>query len=475
MQAPLYPLTNSKLLLAILVPICSGLVLLNSLVGPIVNVVVIGVIAFFSILYISYFFPRYNIIFPLSMAFFTGLLIRILGLEGVPLGTANEAVYLIIILSLILNKKISGFKTIPGSLLIIWASYQIIELINPNSYSREAALLGLRTVIPLFCGYFIIYSSIETKRDAYIFLTAWFILSLLAGAYGLYQEFAGLPNYDFAWASENERRFSLLHTWGRLRKFSFFSSPSEFGMILVITGIAAFVVFFFIKKVKLRILSALTCFICLWAMVYTGSRTSTILLPVGLGIFCLITFQRKVLIAVGCLAVFAAAFILRPGSSKALFVMSTALSGTDDASMRVRIINQQIIRTYILQHPTGFGLGSTGDLGYKYSPQTFVGRFPPDSDYVKIAVECGWIGLLLWCIILAILFGYGITVYFRVTDSEWRMMLITANVVFFTMIVAQYPQEFLRSYVLSTLFGSVIGLIAKIDHKFRDPKIRRCC
>jgi O-antigen ligase len=466
MSAPLYPISSSKLLLAGLALICSGLVLATSLIGPVVNVLVIGLIGIFSILYISYLFPRYDVIFLLSIAFFIGLLIRILRLDGIPIGTANEAVCLVMILTLILNKKFSGFKTIPGILLTVWILFQATELINPNSYSREAAVLGFRSVIPLFCSFFIIYSSIETKRDLYIFLTGWFTLALMAGVYGLYQEFAGLPNFDLAWASGDERRYNLLFTWGRLRKFSFFFSPSEFGMIMAVTAVAAFIVLFFVKTLNIRILSALTCIICFWAMIYTGSRTAMILLPAGFAVLALITLNRKVLIAVGCFILLSAVMVVRPGSSKALFVMSTAFLGTEDPSMKLRILNQQIIRTYILAHPVGFGLGSTGDLGNKYSPHTFVGSFPPDSDYVKIAIECGWIGLLLWCIILSILFGYGVSVYFKVKDKDWRMALIIANVLLFMMIVAQYPQEFFRSYVLSILFASMIGLMAKIDRKF---------
>jgi putative inorganic carbon (hco3(-)) transporter len=469
MSARIYALGNTKVLLPLLALISSGLVLLNSFFGVIVNVLVLGLIGFISALYVSYRFPRYNIIFLLSIAFLVGFFIRAFQLQGIPIGTANEALCFIMILTLALNKKISGIKTIPGILLMIWTVLQVMELSNPVAYSREAGVLALRGILPLVCSFFIIYSSIDTKKDVFIFLTAWFSLALLAGSYGLYQEFAGLPDFDFAWASATERRYSLLFTWGRLRKFSFFFSPSEFGMIMSITGVAAFIVFFFVQKMQLRILAAITCVICMWAMIYTGSRTSMILLPAGFLLIALITLNRKVLIAVGCFVLLGTVLVLKPSSSKALFVMSTAFSGTEDPSMNVRITNQQIIRSYILSHPFGFGLGSTGELGNRYSPHTFVGTFPPDSEYVEIAIESGWIGLFIWCVIQAILFGYGIWVYFKVKDREWKVVLLIVNVVFFMMMVAQYPQEFFRSYVLSMLFASMIGLIAKIDYKF-SPK-----
>lgn len=456
-------LSNNKILLPVLILLCSGIVFLNSVFGTVVNVLVLGLIGFIFVFYISYRFPRYNIVFLLSTAFLIPFFIKALMLYEIPMGIANEALCLVVIITLILNKKISGLKTIPGILIIIWIAFQFIELLNPNAHSREAGLWAIRSLIPMVGVFFIVYSSIETKRDVFVFVGAWLFLGLLAGLYGLYQELIGLPNYDYLWASYDERRYELLFTWGRLRKFSFFFSPSEFGMLMALTSIAAFIVFFFVKHKAIRVLSGITFIICLWSMMYSGSRTAMLMIPIGFGMFAAITLHKKVLIAVGCFIIIGAALVLKPTSNQALFVMSTAFSAADDPSMNVRIMNQNLIRSYIRSQPLGFGLGSTGDLGMKYSPHTFVGSFPPDSEYVKVAIETGWIGLLLWCVILAIVFSYGVTVYFKVTDLEWRMIVSFSLVLLFMIIIAQYPQEFFRSQGLTIIFSAITGLIAKVD------------
>lgn len=313
------------------------------------------------------------------------------------------------------------------------------------------------------------YSSIDGIYDVKTFIKGWFILCSLAGLYGLYQEFAGLPSFDLDWATHDENLYGALFTWGRLRKFSFFVSPSEFAIVMVVTGLAGLVLLFFEKpKSNLFIYSGLTALICIWAMIYTGSRTAMVMLPAGFIALLIITLKRKVFIVVSSLVVLGGLLMLRP-TGNALFVMSTAFSGSDDPSMNVRLKNQQIIRAYILDHPIGFGLGSTGYLGMKYSPESFVANFPPDSEYVRIAIETGWIGLLIWCIIQAILFGYGVFVYFKV-PPKWKGIIVMILVSLFMLIVAQYPQEIFRSQVLTVLYCGMLGMLARIDslHESKD-------
>jgi O-antigen ligase len=139
--------------------------------------------------------------------------------------------------------------------------------------------------------------------------------------------------------------------------------------------------------------------------------------------------------------------------------------------MNVRIRNQAIIRSYIRENPIGFGLGSNSYLGTKYSPHTFVGNFPPDSEYVKIAIETGWFGLLLFCTMMAFFFGYGVRIYFKTIDPDWKIIMLTCLVVFFMMIVGLYPQEvFFISQVMSIITFAVVALMAKIHFKLNRVK-----
>jgi putative inorganic carbon (hco3(-)) transporter len=439
------------------------LVILSGKIGSLIPVLVMGSVIMFGVLLISYYYPRFNILFLLACGLLIPFLMRALSLYDIPIGLASEALCIILVLTIILNKRISGAKSLPGITILIWIVFLSIELFNPVAASRVAGFVSLRSLLPFVCSFFIMYSSIDGIYDVKTFIKGWFILCSLAGVYGLYQEFAGLPSFDMAWATHDENLYGALFTWGRLRKFSFFVSPSEFAIVMVVTGLAGLVLLFFERpKSHLFIYSGFTALVCLWAMIYTGSRTAMVMLPAGFVALLIITFKRKVLIVVGSLVVLGGLLLLRP-TSNALFVMSTAFSGANDPSMNVRLQNQQIIRAYILDHPIGFGLGSTGYLGMKYSPESFVANFPPDSEYVRIAIETGWIGLLIWCIIQAILFGYGVSVYFKV-QSKWKGIVVMILVSFFMLIVAQYPQEIFRSQVLTVIYSGMLGMLARINH-----------
>lgn len=466
MKALLYSLKTDGLLAVTLIVTCMGIVGLSGMFGNVISVLVIALILFVSAFYISYKYPRHNVFFLLACSFFLPFLIKAFGLFDIPVGNALQALCIIILLTLTLNKRIGGIKTFPGILLSIWVGFLILELANPIATSRIAGIAALRGLMPLICSFFITYSSIESKKDAYVFLTGWFILSVLAGLYGLYQEFFGLPGFDFAWATFDPELYGALFTWGRLRKFSFFFSPSEFGMIMSLASIAGLITALYVSKNYLKVLGWITFVICAWAMMYTGSRTAMIMMPVGLIVFALIALDKKALVMVVVMMFGGAALMIKGASSGALYVMATAFSGTDDPSMNVRIRNQAIIRSYIRENPIGFGLGSNSYLGQKYSPHTFVGNFPPDSEYVKIAIETGWFGLLLFCSMMALFFGYGVKVYFRTRDPEWRIIVTVCLVVFFMMIVGLYPQEtFFISQVMSIIIFAVIAIIAKVATK----------
>jgi len=466
MKALLYSLKTDGLLLIVLLVTCTGIVGLSGLFGDVVSVGVIGLILFVCAFYISYKYPRHNVFLLLAASFLLPFLMKAFYLYDFLITNALWGLYAVILITLVLNKRIGGIKTFPGILLLIWVGFLILELANPHAASRVAGVAALRGLMPLIASFFITYSSIESKKDAYIFMTGWFILSLLAGLYGLWQEFAGLPPYDYAWATYDQAIYALLFTWGRLRKFSFFFSPSEFGMIMSMASVAGLVVALYVKKNWLKVLGGFTAFFCAWAMMYTGSRTAMVMLPVGLIIFAAIALDKKALIMVSIMLVGGAALMIKGTSSGALYVMSTAFSGADDPSMNVRIRNQAIIRSYIRENPIGFGLGSTSYLGQKYSPNTFVGTFPPDSEYVKIAIETGWFGLFIFCTMIAVFFGYGVKVWFRTRDPEWRVIVMICLVVFFMMMVGLYPQEvFFISQVMSIIMFSMIAIIAKVAFK----------
>src|ERR1041384_8199899 len=119
MKALLYSLKNDGLLALILLVTCVGLVGLSGLFGNVISVMAIGLILFVSAFYISYKYPRHNVFFLLACSFFLPFLIKAFGLFDIPVGNALQALCIIVLLTLSLNKRIGGIKTFPGILLSV--------------------------------------------------------------------------------------------------------------------------------------------------------------------------------------------------------------------------------------------------------------------------------------------------------------------------------------------------------------------
>jgi hypothetical protein len=422
--------------------------------------IIAGIIGIFALI-VVYIYPILSLYLIISIAFFLFFVQRVFKLYDLPLGTLIEGLSLATAVILLMKSKLDGAKNIIGGLLLGWLTLNCVEFINPKAVSRVAWFYAFRGVFNITMIYFIAYSTIDSWRDILSLTKFWILLSFLAAIYCLYQEFYGFPDFDMAWINAKEERYNLLFTWGRLRKFSFFSGPTELGLVLTYAILMSFVLFFYVKGLtKWALLGGIG--IIIYALLQTGSRTSTILLPVGLGFFTILTFRKEILIIMGIFFVMGTLIILAPTKNASFFVMRTAFEKNEDPSYLVRIANQQKIKPYILGSPFGFGLGSTGDWGRKFSPDTFVGSFPPDSEFVKIAIETGWIGLTVWMVILFLMFRYAISSYFSLKHYETKMLFSIFVSIFYMYIIAQYPQEAFRIPSTTVLFAITVAIIAKI-------------
>jgi len=183
------------------------------------------------------------------------------------------------------------------------------------------------------------------------------------------------------------------------------------------------------------------------------------LIPVGLIMLTVMIFNKKILMIVGVASIFMGIIIFMPTSNPALYRFQSAFKPSDDASFSVRAYNQKLIQPYIQSHPLGGGLGSTGVWGAKFSPHSFLASFPPDSGYVRVAVEMGSIGLLLFCILLYIILKTGIINYFEMKDPELKSYCLAMVLIVYAITIGNYPQEALTQYPLNVYFFLVAALI----------------
>jgi putative inorganic carbon (HCO3(-)) transporter len=164
---------------------------------------------------------------------------------------------------------------------------------------------------------------------------------------------------------------------------------------------------------------------------------------------------------------FGVILVFIPTSNPTLYRFQTAFKPSDDASFNVRVINQRLIKPYIQAHPLGGGLGSTGEFGKRFSPGTFLANFPPDSAFVRIAVEQGWIGLFIYFALLFTVLKEGIIAYFSSKDPRIKIYYAAMLALVYILCIASYPQEVIPLYPVTAIFCIVMAMIAKL--KEFDP------
>lgn len=423
------------------------------------------------LIYNKPFFAVLCYVFSAFLMFF--ICYRILKLRGVPLGFVFDGLAALTMIVLLLKKELSGFKTTLGLLFVAWFGLCLIEVANPLVLSRVAWAQSMRQTFLLVAPFFLFYSLFKTQKGVLKYmLYTWIALCTFAAVYTLYQEFVGLPPWDYDHIHKDEQRKSLYYTFGRLRKIAFLDNPTENGLLLCSNFILCFgLAFNDNNSLKKQIAYLVLSLLSLWSMMYTGTRTASVLFLVGPAVYILIRRKKSLFLACGFIVLLGTAYVIKTGGGGALSVMSTAFDGSEDPSLQLRFNNQRILRKYLYRAPIGYGMGSTGFLGEKYTPYTFLGSFPPDSEFVKIIIEVGYTGLILY---LAICFmglnknaeGFGYK-----SDPYTMNYQIVNFALLMIVIISHYPQEIMSSHAFKILFGMTLAYanLNQEEAEFQSP------
>ena len=98
----------------------------------------------------------------------------------------------------------------------------------------------------------------------------------------------------------------------------------------------------------------------------------------------------------------------------------------------------------------------------------FLANFPPDSGYVRVAVELGWVGLFIFCMLVFVILRTGINDYYHIRDPELKSYCLGMVLVVFCLNIGNYPQEALVQFPNNIYFymvAALIGVIRKLDQE----------
>ncbi|MCF2444146.1 O-antigen ligase family protein [Dyadobacter sp. CY345] len=416
-----------------------------------VPTVVFGIVAY----------PVFGITILLIMAYLLFFIMRV-GINF-PLGTAMDGIQALLILGFfIYQRKYPDWSVFRGPIsfmILVWIGYNIMEVINPIAESRLAWVYTIRSVAVVMLMYFVFMFQIKTVSAIRGIIKMWLLLSIFAALYAYKQEYIGFSAAEDEWLHSDPNIANLLFIAGHWRKFSIFSDPVAFSYNMVVSSILCIGLLTYVRTFWKKIVLMLLIALFFSAMLFSGTRGAYVLLPAAMVLFLILRFNRQVLFGTAIAGVFMVFLIFVPTSNSNIVRFQTAFKPSDDESFKLRTANQKRIQPYIWAHPIGGGLGATGAWGQRFAPNSYLANFPPDSGYVRIAVELGWVGLLLFCIFMFFILREGINNYFLIQDQELKTYCMTMLMIVFAYNIGNYPQEALVQFPSNIYFYLATALI----------------
>jgi hypothetical protein len=383
--------------------------------------------------------------------------------HGFPLGTVMDLLEFLLILGFFIQQKKdrqwSQFNDKLSYVVLIWILYNFLEVLNPESVNVLAWVFTIRTTAIVILMYFVFVYQIREASFIKLIFKIWIVLATIGALNGIKQEYFGYFTSESTYLYSDPVKVGLLFIDNHMRRFSIFSDPVAFAYNMSAASVLCISLMFGpIKTYKKYILFALTL-LFMFSMLFSGTRGAFPLIPAAMGLLALLNFNKKVLLFVCIAGFFLAALIFMPTSNGTIMRFQTAFKPGNDASFNVRKFNQDRIRPYIQTHPFGGGLGSTGTWGQRFAPNSPLASFPPDSGYVRVAVELGYVGISLLCLVVFIALYTGINNYFLIHDPTLKNYCLAAILVVFIYNIGNYPQEAIVQFPSNIIFFLAMALI----------------
>jgi hypothetical protein len=471
-QQVVYQKLNNPLGYALAALFALALAFVLSMLPLKMAILFVGAIFAIPMVFACFYDLNFGINVMLVAAFLLGLVAKY---TDAPIGTALDGLLVLMLVGMLvrlIKERDFSFAKNPISVFILaWIYYNLLEVLNPWAGSRLAWVYTVRTVALLLALYFIACYAFSSYRRITTALKVILVLGFFSALYSLKQEWIGFSQAEITWLNADEERFMLIFQWDRMRVFSLFSDPTTFGILMGYMSMLCLILatgpFKLFRKIAL--LTAAGSMIL--GMAYAGSRTPFVMVPAGVVMYLVLTMKKQTLIAALIFFTLGAGFIMKSTSNAVVWRIQSAFKGGSSDTIDVRMKNQARVQPFIHSHPVGAGLGSTGYWGKRFTPDSWLASFAHDSLYVRLAVETGWVGLLIYMGLLFTAMRTSIRYYFRVKDPTIKVLYLGLTVTVFLLALASYPQEAITLLPTSVIFYLMLAMIVRL--KDFDPNFKQ--
>ncbi|MBA2746248.1 MAG: O-antigen ligase family protein [Flavisolibacter sp.] len=411
-------------------------------------------------------------------SFFAFYFNRLIFQDEFQVGIVSDILIAATFLGLFINRKDvkKNFKRLSQSVIFIfimvYAMFLMIQLFNPNAHSFEGWFQTFRRFLICIFLLIIAYNIFSSQASIRRFVKMFFILAFISGLYGCIQQWHGYFQYELDLIYAGGEVFYI--NGGELRKIGTMSDPLSYGVVMAVSATFFLIIAPFQKPLYRAIILFGVIFMLL-GMAYSGTRTANVMVVIGIGIFIMLTFNKKAtrIFAFGSAFLFLFLLYAPIYGNGTINRFRTSFIGKEDASFNVREVNRNSIQPYIHSHPIGGGLCTSGEPGLRFNPGHQLAGFPPDSGYLRKALETGWIGLFLIMVLYYITMRQGILAYFRTKNEKRKLLYVATIACLFSFYVAEFPQEAVGQITDMVIYYPFIALLLRLRHMDVDEEKAR--
>ncbi|MFT2009001.1 O-antigen ligase family protein [Pontibacter sp. 13R65] len=356
----------------------------------------------------------------------------------------------------------------------IWMFINILELLNPAGSSVLGWMVDIRYTLLWLLTVPLCMAVFNKHKDLNTFLILITAMSLLATINGVKQIKLGLFPGEQQWLDSYGYVTHLI--WGQLRAFSFYPDASQFGASQAHLFIIAFVLALGPFKLWKRALCALAALAFLYGESISGTRGAVFTLFVGIAVVLFINKNIKITIISFFIVIAGFCFLKYTSIGESHFEirrMRSAIKPNDD-SFNARLINQAKLTEYLRTRPFGGGVGAIGYTGVTYNSGTYLATIPPDSYWVKIWVEYGIVGFVIWISLMMYIIGKSCGIVWNTKDKGLRYKLTALTAGFTSIIIVSYGNETMNMFPSSMIIyvsWAFIFLGPKLDKEAASQQL----
>lgn len=462
-----------QLIYFVLLAFCLFLALITPYVGIYHWVAVLGIVVVTAVLIATFSDLHVGFYLFFIYSFFMFYLGRLLWPIEIPVGVFFDFFIVLLLIAIGIKryknelKPQAIFKDLVGKAILVYCAYDLFCLFNPFAISFTTSLPGIRNAFYFLTCFYLFYVLLRTEKQIKDYTNVWIFLSLLAALYGLYQEYVGLMDWELKWIQRDERAFELVYQWGKIRKWSFLSDVSSMGILMSYGAIFCIVLALGPFKANYRIYLIISALLMMLAMIHTGTRTATAMIPLGFAFYFILTINHlKTVIVAGIVGLAFLAILYGPFYDPTSMRIKSAFNSKDE-SFEFRNFKRKLIQKWVWSHPLGTGFNTANQISEQVSITP-----APDNGYLRTAIDKGVPGILIQLILFFTFFYRGIINYFQCRHKVFKHYYAAYLSAFFPVTIANFVQDAVEQKPMILIFISSFVLI-EIMIKFKNQEAEK--